>query len=109
MENKIIIKHYNEYCEREFGNIAETQNNQNNVLGIMYTTLPEHEDEIQVNYDLIKEALIVELATENHTYTYYEPCDQESICDCLDHMDFQMFYSYAHKIVEEVFNLDLKF
>lgn len=106
MEKEIIIKHYDEYCEREFGDISEKKEN---VLGIMYTTLPEQEDEIQVSYDLTKKMLIVELTTENHTYTYYEECSEKDICDCLDNMDFQMFYSYAHKIVKEVFNLDLEF
>lgn len=107
-----IIKKYKEYVEREWGKnaveeLTETVE-ETKKLDLMYTTVDNGEGEVQVSYDLEKQQMSVEISNEIQSFIYVEKLPFKVFGAELETASFDMYYSYAHQVCEERFNLDLE-
>ena len=117
MEEELLIKKvkqaHKDYCEREFGDdildneIYQTEKEEN-VLDLMYTTINDDEWEVQVSYNLADECLITSLCNGEVEYIFKEVHLLKNMLQDLQCGDFQGWYSYAHDVCDEHFNLNLE-
>lgn len=105
MELKDLLKRYEEYSNVEFG--KSNLELDTKVLGLAYTTL-EGDEEVQVSYDIERQEFIVEISFDDKSYIYKEHLSWEDFYEELKYANFEMYYSYAHRVCEERFSLDLE-
>ena len=110
MEKELLIQKakqaYKEYCEAEWEEEYELV--QGNTLSLMYTTINDEEYEVQVDYNLEQEQMIVSISNESNEYIFKEKYSLENILFGLEHGDWDGWYSYAHDVCDSNFKLDLE-
>ena len=107
-----LVERYKEYVEREWeGDAVEELTKaveETKMLDLMYTTINDDKVEVQVSYDIEHQDFIVEINFNNESYIYKEHLSWEDMYADLEYASFDMYYSYAHRVCEERFSLDLE-
>lgn len=106
-----LLELYNNYVQgEEIGNgLSKEELEKQKVLGLMYTTLEDDTYGIQVSYDLENHTMITTLThyESGKEWSFTEPETIEEFLDELGYLDYNDWYAYAHRIVEDNFIVDL--
>lgn len=106
-----LLELYNNYVRgEEIGNgLSKEELEKQKVLGLMYTTLEDDAYGIQVSYDLEHQNIITTLTRyeSGEEWIYKEPETIEKFISELEYLDYNDWYAYAHRIVEDNFIVEL--
>ena len=107
-----LLELYNNYVlgeELRKEEFSKEELEKEKVLGLMYTTLEDDAYGIQVSYDLENHDIITTLThyESGKEWSFTEPEAIEEFLDELGYLDFNDWFAYAHRIVEDNFVVDL--